>query len=95
MTFPGHDNESKAFRCYYPATRKVEINRDVTFPEEAGRSTEIEIDFQSQMKNGNQKQKKEPKDEKKDTKAAKPEEEGEKEEEEKEEDVPVDEEQIH
>ena len=90
MTFLGHDNESKAFRYYNPATRKVEISRDVTFPEEVGKSTKIKIDFQPQMKEGNQKHKKESKDERKDTQAAKPEEKGE-----KEEDVPVDEEQIY
>lgn len=47
MIFLGHDQNSKAYRCYNPATKRVEISRDVRFCSSAGDIGGISIDLES------------------------------------------------
>lgn len=53
MIFLGYDDNSKAYRCYNAATRKVVVSRDVRFGKPINSSNKISIDLTSNSKVSN------------------------------------------
>lgn len=50
MNFLGYDDNSKAYRCYNAATRKVVVSRDVRFGKPITSSNEISVDLKAKSK---------------------------------------------